>query len=262
MFKSIKTGVNIIKSLMRLSLLNILQYKAQFVAAFFSATLEIVIYIIFIQSIFGQVPSISGWSNKEVILLMGIATINISLIRSFITPNLKYLSTVVRQGELDFILLKPYDSQFLISFNKTNFFALTQLIQGIIIVICSGKTCSTKSVLLCIWVMLMSCFIIYSFWFTILLIVFKTVKIDNAIAGIDILLNFVRYPMSVYPNLIRMFFTYIIPLAFVAFVPSLVYLQRSSTFYIVIGTFLALLFFTISRVMWKVVIKRYSSASS
>lgn len=257
-----KRLLKILGTLIKTSFLNVLQYRIQFLSAFFSSLLEIVLYIIFVESIFANVSSISGWTNKEIILLYGISTVAISIIRCFITPNLNYLAGVVRSGELDFILIKPIDSQFFVSLKNTNFFSLSQFIQGVLIICFTGIKTNMANVILCIWVVIAGTIIVYSFWFSILMIVFKVIKIDNAVFAIDIFFSFAKYPVTAYPHILRVILTYVIPLVFIAFVPAQALLGKADTYFILLGSALAVALLALSRLLWKFAVRHYSSASS
>ncbi|WP_155610625.1 ABC transporter permease [Paenibacillus woosongensis] len=254
--------IKILGILIKTSFLHSLQYRAQFISAFIASGLEIILYVLFIQSIFGNVTSIKGWSMQEILLLFGLSTISISIVRLFITPNLSYMTGLIRKGELDFVLTKPVDSQFMVSFATYNFFSITQFIQGIIIIAFSGVTITLTNALLCLLYLIIGSAIFYSVWFTILLIVFKAIVIDNAIVAVDTSLSITRYPISIYPKYIRIVFTYVLPLAFVSYIPAGFLLGKMEWKDFVLAVILGGIFIFLSRVAWLFAIKHYSSASS
>lgn len=67
------------------------------------------------EIIYGNVRSINGWSKYEFFVFMSTGMIINTLIEVFFMPNCANFSELIRTGNLDFVLLKPIDPQFLVS---------------------------------------------------------------------------------------------------------------------------------------------------
>ena len=76
--------------------------------------------------IYGQVQTINGWSWHGYLAFMATGMMINSIVESFFMPNCANFSELIRTGNLDFALLKPIDTQFLISFEKMDLAMLTQ----------------------------------------------------------------------------------------------------------------------------------------
>src|SRR5438552_4100961 len=84
--------------------------------------------MVFFILIFGSVDQIQGWSRYEFFGFMATGMIINTLIEAFFMPNCANFSELIRTGNLDFALLKPIDTQFLISFEKLDLGSLVHLL--------------------------------------------------------------------------------------------------------------------------------------
>lgn len=77
----------------------------------------------------GEIGLDSGWHEHEFFIFLGTIWIINSLIQTLFMANAAEFSELIRTGNLDFALLKPIDTQFLISFPRINW---SQLPNGIL----------------------------------------------------------------------------------------------------------------------------------
>jgi len=78
--------------------------------------------------IFGKVPEINTWTRYEFFTFMATGMIVNTLTEALFLPNCASFSESIRSGNLDFVLLKPIDTQFLVSFEKVDLSAFSQLV--------------------------------------------------------------------------------------------------------------------------------------
>src|SRR5438132_7213961 len=60
----------------------------------------------------------TGWHRYEFFIFLATTMIVNSLVQAFFMPNCEEFSELIRSGNLDFAILKPIDTQFLISLQK------------------------------------------------------------------------------------------------------------------------------------------------
>ncbi len=77
----------------------------------------------------------TGWGEAEFFVFLGTIWIINSLIQTFVMVNASEFSEMIRTGSLDFALLKPIDTQFLISFPRVNWSQLANAVLGVFLVI-------------------------------------------------------------------------------------------------------------------------------
>ncbi|MEZ6105435.1 MAG: ABC-2 family transporter protein [Pirellulaceae bacterium] len=73
----------------------------------------------------------TGWGREEFFVFLGTTWIVNSIVQAFFMPNANEFSELIRTGNLDFALLKPIDTQFLISFTRIEWSSLANLAMGI-----------------------------------------------------------------------------------------------------------------------------------
>jgi ABC-2 type transport system permease protein len=71
-----------------------------------------------------------------------------------------------------------------------------------------------------------------------------------------------RYPIAAYPAAYRVFFTFIIPVAFLTTVPAQVLLGRERGFWLLGAAGLAIALIAFSNQFWRFALRFYTSASS
>ena len=86
------------------------------------------------EIIFRSVPTINGWSRYEYFSFMATSMLINAIVETFFMPNCANFSELIRTGNLDFALLKPIDTQFLISFEKINLAMMNQVVLALALI--------------------------------------------------------------------------------------------------------------------------------
>src|SRR5690349_18577174 len=68
--------------------------------------------------IFSNTATLGGWGPGELIALLGVWRAVNTLLAALVWPNTQEFNTAVRTGSLDYTLLQPVSSLFLISFRR------------------------------------------------------------------------------------------------------------------------------------------------
>jgi len=88
----------------------------------------------FYTLIFHYTPAIgagTGWEKYHFFLFLSTALLINSLVQALFMTNADELSELVRTGTLDFALLKPIDTQFLVSLTRIEWSALGNFVVGL-----------------------------------------------------------------------------------------------------------------------------------
>ena len=88
----------------------------------------------------------SGWDQERFFLFIATTWFINSLVQAFFMPNAQEFSELIRTGGLDFALLKPIDTQFLISFRRIDWSALSNFAAGLVIAAVSLRTLAVREV--------------------------------------------------------------------------------------------------------------------
>lgn len=205
-----------------------------------------------------------GWRWEEALIVLGCFTLLQGVSATFLVPNLNRIVTHVQEGTLDFILLKPLSSQFWLSTRTLSPWGFVDLGFGLGIILYAGVRLhlSLSAYLMGIPPLLLGAISLYSLWFMLGATSIWFVKIYNVTEVLRGLLDAGRFPIVAYPVAYRIFFTFIVPVAFLTSVPAQMMLQRSNTGWLLGSSLLALGLFQLSRWFWRFALRFYTSASS
>ncbi|HLP89146.1 MAG TPA: ABC transporter permease [Nostocaceae cyanobacterium] len=206
----------------------------------------------------------AGWSWDSALIVLGVFTLLQGFTETFLAPNLNRIVRHVQEGTLDFILLKPIQSQFWLSTHTLSLWGINDLIFGIAIIIYAGSRLGLNlgNYLLGLLPLMCSIVILYSLWFMLGSTTIWFVKIYNITEVLRGLLEAGRYPIVAYPAVYRFFFTFIVPVAFLTTIPSQIILGQTQPTWLLSTIFLAVFLFVISTQFWRFALRFYTSASS
>ncbi len=205
-----------------------------------------------------------GWHWEQALIIVGIFTLFQGFSGTFLAPNLNRIVRHIQQGTLDFILLKPIDSQFWLSTHTLSPWGLPDLVLGLIVILYAGARLQIG------WIdyglslipLGFGFLILYSLWFMLGATSIWFVKIYNVTEVLRGLLEAGRYPMAAYPAGYRVFFTFVVPVAFLTTVPAEMLLGRGSWGWTAASGALAIALFFAARRFWLFALRFYTSASS
>lgn len=205
-----------------------------------------------------------NWSWEEALLVLGMFTLLQGFSATVLIPNLNKIVTQVQQGTLDFVLLKPISSQFWLSTRTISPWGLPDLAFGLIILFYAGTRLGLRwsDYLLGLPPLVLGAITLYSLWFMLGATSIWFVKIYNVTEVLRGLLEAGRFPVVAYPMAYRIFFTFIIPVAFLTTVPAQAMLQERQSFWLLGSTLLALGLVFIANRFWRFALRFYTSASS
>ena len=249
----------------KISLLNELSHKANFLMRFLSDSVFFIVYFIFYTVIYSYVSNINGWGKYEILLLMGTFHIVISLFTAFFVPNLAQIPGLVKSGGLDRFLVKPVNTQFLLSARTIDIGSLVNIVLGIAIVCISffqlHVPVDAGKIILYVVYIGIGVLTLYSVLFILICTIFWLSDSSWSIRFFMTFNSFADKPISIYKGVMYRFLVYIFPIGLVANVPANILLDKDNDTY---GFWLALAaisLFLLSKRIWKKGIELYEGAS-
>lgn len=189
-----------------------------------------------------------------------------SLTKVFFSHNFKKLASLVYYGELDLVLVKPLSSQFYVSLREFSWHTLLRFLMGcsvLLVVATSSKIeISFLNFALFLAMLVFSIVIVYSLWFMSLNLVFWLGNISNIYEFFHPILRLTVIPLDILPPILKHFFFFVFPLAFVITIPVKTLLGLISWPTVFYGIFISLFLLFLSHKVWQFNLKHYSSASS
>jgi len=216
--------------------------------------------------IFSNTKTLGGWGIGELIALLGVFRIVHTMMMTLVWPNTEKFNQSIRDGSMDYTILQPVSSMFLITFSRINIWRSWDLILSIVLIGAginmAGEVTTPLSVLYFILLTICGAIVIYSLWIVMIAFTFYFTKFDNNVTLLQALLDAGRYPVSVYPPWLQIIVTFIIPIAVATTVPVQGLRQDIGQWQILMFVGIAIASFFVATLFWKAGLKRYSGASS
>ena len=177
----------------------------------------------------GGPGQIAGWGKFEFFVFIATTMLVNSLVQAFFMPNAEELSELTRTGGLDFALLKPIDTQFLVSLQKVSWSSFGNLFLALGLLAYSlprieGLTLSPLQVVLYPLYVVTGTLILYSIMIALAATSIWLGRNQSLYDFWFYITNFSRYPMEIYEGPygtpLRRLFTFVIPILVVINVPA------------------------------------------
>ena len=221
----------------------------------------------FITVIYQHTDHIADWTKWQVVLLMGAAHFIQQVFQAFFLTNITQLSEMIRTGKLDFMLLLPANTRFLVSLRQVDLGGFINGLSALGVMIYALKQLnyvpSVWQIVGFFLLVVAGVLIHYSLMFLLSTTSFWTVRAQGIVWGYYSFFNISRLPDSAFTGLFKAFFTFAIPVLLVANVPARLLIEKLSNpgqlLVLVLMLFVCL---TVSEIVWRFSLKHYTSASS
>ncbi|ASS76138.1 multidrug transporter [Tumebacillus algifaecis] len=258
--------VRLLKEFIRAAVVEEFEYRSNFFANVLGTVSGLFFALLTLQVFFLQTEQIGGWSFEQVLVLLGVFNALSGVVSMVLRPNIGRIVQHIRKGTLDFILTKPVDSQFFISFRHIVFWPVSDVLVGFGMIIYGGwkmgVAMSLFSVLWFLVIFLAAVVTLYSLWFLMMTLSFWFVKVENLTLVFTSLFETARFPVQVYKGWLRVLLTYLFPVAVLTTFPAAAFTGGLSGREALISLLMAGGLLVLSRLFWKTALRNYQSASS
>lgn len=253
---------------LRASALVAAQYRWDFaieglVSLLWTATAVVPLFVVYNGAQTGGIP---GWNLSEALVVIGWFILLQGVLEGAINPGLTAVVEHIRKGTLDFVLLKPADAQFLVSTSRFALWRVTSIVTGLVIFSVAftrlGRFPSGPGILQAALLMVLAISTLYSLWILIVSLAFYVVKVDNLTYLFSSIFDAARWPATVFRGALHLVFTFVVPLALMTTYPAEALLGRLEWNTLLSSAVGAVLLALVSRQVWLMSIRRYTSASS
>ena len=246
--------------------MNELQYRANLVIQILQSAVAVGTALVVLALVYSHTDDLNGWSESELLVVMGIQILLGGVIGMSIQPNMRRLMEEVRDGKLDFALTKPEDSQVLVSVRDVRIWRSVDIIAGAAVLaygvagLESGV--GVADVLLFLALLAVGTFTIYCFWLLLSTLAFWIVNVWEIAELFEGIYATGRFPVSIYPFWLRFGVTFIVPIAFAITVPAEALTSRLDWGTVAIAVGFAVALFVFTRRWWRFGLGFYSGASA
>lgn len=242
-------------------------FKANFLLWIVVELLWFALQVTFIAVIYQHTDQIADWSKYEVILLVGASHFIQQLFQAFFLTNCTQLSELIRTGKLDFMLLLPVNTRFMISLRQVDLGGFVNAGSAVAVMVYAlnqlQRVPSFLDVFGFVLLALTGIFVHYSLMFLLASISFWTVRAQGIVWGYYSLFNIARLPDSAFRGLFKMIFTFALPMLLVANVPARLLAQKiGSPWDMLLLLGMAVVCLAVSEWGWRFSVRHYTSASS
>jgi ABC-2 type transport system permease protein len=243
-------------------------YRVHFVAGVVQAVLRLATGVAGLAVLFTRVERIHGWDFPATLALLGTYLTLDALRELVIAPSLDALAGEegdVRSGQFDYTLLRPVDAQFLSSVKRWSVLSLLDLALGLGVVLVATLQLEHRLTLLDVLAFALAMVAGVAALYAVVLagaaLVFWVPEIFFTWV-IDSLFQLGHYPVDLYPGGLRLVLTWIVPVGVMTTVPAQA-LTGAASWHVLIGALvLAAAMVTASSALFRVGLRRYTSASS
>jgi ABC-2 type transport system permease protein len=221
----------------------------------------------FISVLYLHTDNIGTWTKWQVVLLIGASHFIQQIYQAFFLVNCTNLSELVRSGKLDFLLLLPVNTRFLVSLRQVDLGAFVNASFAVALMVYAARQLHLVPTLMQVLGFLALCVvgiaIHYSLMFLLASISFWTVRAQGIVWGYYNLFNIARMPDEAFRGLFKAVFTFAVPMLLVSNVPVRLLADKlSSPAPVLLLVFMGVVCFCVSEWGWRASMRRYTSASS
>lgn len=251
---------------MKIGVINELQYRVNFFVQLLQSLIQVGTALIMLALVYSHTTELNGWTEPELLTLIGVQVMLGGLIHTFIQPNMLLLMEDVQQGTLDYALTKPEDSQLLISVRMVRMWQVVEIASGLILMIV-GLSRVQQSIGIADAVafgiaLLVGGVLVYCFWLVITTGAFWVVRMENVLELFEGIYQTGRWPVSVYPVWLRFSVTFLVPIGFAVTVPAEALTSRLQWQTLAFAVVFGVAVFAFTRWFWHYGLRHYSGASA
>lgn len=242
-------------------------FKSNFILWIFVEMLWFALQLGFFTVIYQHTDNIAGWTKWEVVLLVGASHFIQQLFTAFFLTNCTHLSELIRTGKLDFMLLLPINTRFLVSLRQVDLGGFINAASAMGVMIYAARELHLHPGALQITAFLAMTIAGVTLHYCLMLALactsFFTVRAQGIVFGYYNLFNIARMPDGTFHGAFKAFFTFVLPMVLVANVPAKTLISRFfnlGDICMMLG--MTLVWLSLSEMIWRASVKRYTSASS
>ncbi len=243
-----------------------MQYRTDFIISsvgmFFSSLATLVMFWV----IFNSIPSLAGWSFMEMVFMYAFYMIAISPMQ-ILFDHIWQIRFHIQQGTFLKYYFRPLNMMFYYMSEMFDLKGLTQLAVGIVLLIYTSLQLGIH------WSVLQLALLVITLSSAALVMIAVTVLagcaafwVVNAYPVLGLawkLREFAPYPMNIFDGAVRIAFTYVLPIGFIAFYPSQLFLrpQEVSPF-VYFSPLVGIGLFALTYWIWTIGVNSYSGTGS
>lgn len=247
-----------------------LAFRGNFLVKVVVEVIWLAILLAFYATVFAKTSRVADWSEDQYLFFVGCFFALNGLIECLFLENCNEFAELVRTGDLDFLLLKPIDEQFLISCRRVDWATAPNVVMGagVMLIALWRMGWAFDPTRLAAFALTFVCGLLIAYSFMLVLTAFSVwlVRNQSLMEMWWLFSSLARYPKEIFAGTaaapLGFFFTFVLPILLVSNVPAIAMVRAldwGMVGYTVVATVACL---RASRLFFRRALRSYRSASS
>ncbi len=268
-WNSLGRYLRLMVSLGRYTLYREMAFRGNFLVKVSVEVLWLAIMVAFYRTVFARTSTIAGWTESQYFFFVGCFFAMNGVIEMFFLDNCNEFAELVRTGDLDGLLLKPIDEQFLITCRRIDWGTAPNVLMGGAVMVFALQQMAWQFDLVKVVTFLVTVAsgtaIAYSFMLFLTSVSVWMVRNQSLMEMWWLFSSVARYPREIFAGRwadLGTFFTYCMPILVVVNVPSNAMVRVLDPWAVAVTIAAAGILLWLSRLFFQYALRSYRSASS
>jgi ABC-2 type transport system permease protein len=243
-----------------------LAYRTDFLVQVGSDLLLQAVDIVFLLVVFSRVDALGGWTFDEALFIYGFFLIPFALFNASFAALSDVGGRYIVRGELDRVLVRPMPSLLQVQLELFRPQALNGMVLGLVVITVAssrlGLDWSAADVVIAVAGVLGAWLVYGGVYIAFASLNFWTQDRVGLFPIAYNLIYFGRYPMTIYPALVRFVLTFVLPYGFVAFYPAAGLLRWDFRAVAFATPLVGLFVFSVGLILWRAGLNHYEGGGS
>jgi ABC-2 type transport system permease protein len=200
-----------------------MQYKTDFWVSTIGMLLQNLLGFFTLWVLFRSIPALAGWNYDELVFLYSFSLLSISPAQ-IVFDNIWSLRFHIQQGSFIRYYFKPINMMFYYMSEVVNIKGIAQFVFAVVLLVASSISLEVvwdiRTIVIFTGLLLSASFIMTSLLIMAASTAFWITNSYSVLAFFFRIRDYARYPVTIFTGFFRVFFTFVVPIAFVAFFPS------------------------------------------
>jgi ABC-2 type transport system permease protein len=242
------------------------EYRANLAFELFEQLIVVVTSMLAVLVLYGHTDAINGWTLGQMVVLLGVYYVIQGANSVLFETSFERFMEHVRLGTLDFILIKPANSQFMISTRHVQLSALGQVVLGLGLVAAGafreGEHVGLGELAGFVVTLVCGLALVYSLLLVLSTLSFWLVRVENLLAIFWSFIDAGRFPVDIYPGWLRITLSTVVPIGIAVTVPAQAVAGRLDALGLVAMLVGTLAVWSFAAWFWRLGVRNYTGASA
>ena len=258
--------MNLYKKYLSLHLKSELEYKLSFLMNFFTQAIILFSSYFIILNLFNKFGNLKGYTVYEIMIIYGVIQFGFAINEVF-NRGFDHFDRLIVNGDFDRLLTRPRNLYLQILGWDIDYARLARVIESLIILIIGilkvDIVWNLYKIVTIIFMLISAVCIFFSIYLVGAAVCFITIEgLEAKNIFTDGGRELAQYPIEIYSKPLKLFFTFIIPFAFVNYYPMLYILEIKSNYIYMFTPLLAILYIIPGILIFKRSLRYYTSSGS